>query len=895
MQTRNISLVTVALSTALTMVSMVAAAQDGATDEAGLEEVVVTAQRREENLQSVPVSVTAVTAETLSERGIRDLSQMEGLSPGFTFGRSGSDARPAMRGVRTENVGVNGDTTIGYFIDGIYQSRAQQALAAFVDVERVEIQRGPQGTLYGRNTFGGNISVTTRQPKLGELQYGFDLTGAEYSRARADGYVNVPLGERAALRIAALYDKSDGWVENDFNSGADLFDQDMKYARAALRFEPTEQFTVVARADFLDQGGNGGSAFGYKQAGSYFNLASCQQLFNDAVVVANVRPGNRDAVNDCTRTVAAPGTTVGSSVDTGIPLYAAGDGYAIDQEYDTFVDLSGRNASLELAYDFGAVTLKSITGYSDFEVTRTSDSDFSASTIAFDYQLTSAETFSQELQLLSNGDGPVSYVAGLYYFDDELNGTFINQQVPRTIRSAALTTPLTLAQNGAGFYDQQRPETKSTAFYGQLTWKATDALSLTVGARYTEDKKDFRFANANSVLPLTVATGGAFAGQQQPDARLITLATGGIPDAAFGVQGATNCPAVFVTGLNGGASAFPPGPGFVCGGPNNNVLLGATYNQAKFSKTTGRIAVDYQLADDKLLYASFSTGFRSGGFNSGQAAEGLRTFLPEEVDAIEIGSKNRFLDNRLQLNAAAYFNKYENLQEQRQIPAGSTTVSIIFNAAKAEAKGLELEAEFLATDEFRIGGTLAWLDAEYTSFPDAPLPFGTSILVVDATQTTPTVVNGVTIAPAGQRRVFAPGYNCGVVSGTGQAGQPAAAFGCDLSGNKVPYAPEFQGSLFASYDFKLGNGGTIRPLVAINFSDDFFGQPTNASLERQKSFVKADVKLTWDVNDSFSAQLFADNVTDEDTINRFVWGGGGALQVSYAPPRMVGVRVSYKN
>jgi iron complex outermembrane receptor protein len=866
-----------------------------AAQESGLEEVVVTAQRREENLQSVPLSVTAVTSATLEQRGIRDLSQMEGLSPGFTFGRSGSDARPAMRGVRTENVGVNGDTTIGYFIDGIYQSRAQQALAAFVDVERVEIQRGPQGTLYGRNTFGGNVSVTTKQPKLGELQYGFDLTGAEYSRARLDGFVNVPLGDRAALRLAALYDKSDGWVENDFNSGADLFDQDMKYVRAALRFEPTDQFSATIRADFLDQGGNGGSAFGYKQAGSYFNVASCQQLFNDTVVIANVRPGNRDGVNDCTRTVAAPGTTIGSSIDTGIPLFAAGDGYTIDQDYDAFVDLSGKNASAELAYDFGPLTLKSITSYADFEVERSSDSDFSASTIAIDYQLTAAETLSQEIQLLSNGDGPLSYVAGVYYFDDELNGTFINQQVPRTIRSSAITTPLTLAQNGAGFYDQQRPETQSTAVYGQLTWRALDALSFTFGLRYTEDKKDFRFANANSVLPLTTATGGAFTGQQQPDARLITLATSGIPESAFGTEGVTNCPAVFVTGLNGGASAFPPGPGFNCGGPNNNVLLGATYNEAKFSKTTGRFAVDYRATDDNLLYASYSTGFRSGGFNSGQAAEGLRTFLPEEVDAIEIGSKNRFFNNRLQLNAAAYFNKYENLQEQRQIPAGSTTVSIIFNAAKAEAKGIELEGEFLATDALRIGGTLAFLDAEYTSFPDAPLPFGTSILVVDPAQTGPTVVNGVTIAPAGQRRVFAPGYSCGVVPGTGGAGQPGAAFGCDLSGNKVPYAPEFQGSLYLSYDYPLGNGGAIKPLVAVTFSDEFYGQPTNASLERQKSFVKADVKLTWDINDQFSVQLFADNVTDEDTINRFVWGGGGALQVSYAPPRTFGARVSFKN
>ncbi len=844
---------------------------------AGLEQIVVTAQRRAENQQEIPVSVTAVTSEQLAERNITDISQMEGMSPGFTFGRSGTDARPAMRGVRTENVAVNGDTTIGFFIDGIYKSRAQQALASFVDVARVEIQRGPQGTLYGRNTFGGNIAVVTNAPVLGQFQSLASILAGSFNRARVEGVLNVPAGEFFAVRLVGAAERADGFVKNDFNSGADQFDQDLKYGRIAIRFRPNDRFDAVFRADVTDQGGNGGSAFGYKQAGTYYDPASCLQLFNATLLVFNVRPGNRDGLNDCTRRVGAGngtgGNAIGAAVDLGIPIHRPGDGYRIDNDYQTFLKLRDKSASLDMGYRLDAFTLKSITGYADFNAERSSDSDMSASQIAIDYQRTAAKTFSQELQILSEGKGPLGYVAGYYYFKDKLRGTFINQQLPRIIRSEAAAAPLTLAQNGAGFFDDPFAETESNALYAQFAWKATSQLTLTLGGRRTEDKKDFRFANANSVLPRN-ASG-------QPDGTQITFGTPLPPSSAFGAAGTSNCvPA--------------RGPGFHCDPADPSILLGATYDQKTFTKSTGRAALDYKLAKDNLLYAAYSTGFRSGGFNSGQAVESVRTFLPEEVKAVEVGSKNRFVDNTLQVNVAAFSNKYTNLQEQRQIPVGLTTLSVIFNAAKAKADGAEFELQWLATERLSFGGTLSLLDAKYTSFPDVALPFGTSILVADPTATAATVVNGVVIAPAGQRRVFAPGYSCGLVPGTGGAGQPAAAFGCDLSGKRVPYAARYQGSVSGSYEFDLAKGGRLTPLAVVTFSSGFYGQPTNAEIEKQGSYAKADLKLNWEINRRLSALFFVDNVTDKQTITRFVWGGGGALQVSMAPPRTWGVRLTYK-
>jgi iron complex outermembrane recepter protein len=306
--------------------------------------------------------------------------------------------------------------------------------------------------------------------------------------------------------------------------------------------------------------------------------------------------------------------------------------------------------------------------------------------------------------------------------------------------------------------------------------------------------------------------------------------------------------------------------------------------------------VDYKLSNEQLLYATVSNGFRSGGFNSGQVIEGVRSFKPEEVTAIELGSKNRFLANTLQVNLAAFNNDYTNLQEQRQVAVGSTTVSVIFNAAKAKAKGFEAEVQWRQSRDFTLGGSLSLLDAKYTSFPDVALPFGTSILVADPTSTAAqTDANGIVIAPAGQKRLFAPGYNCGVVPGTGGTGQPAAAFGCDLTGKQLPYAAKYQGSVFARYDFSLPGGGTLTPTLVATFSSGYYGQPTNAEIEKQGAYVKGDFKLNWRISDSLALLAYVDNISDKQTTNRFVWGGGGNLQVSAASPRTYGLKLSYSS
>ena len=837
-----------------------------ASDDGAIADIIVTAQRREENLQDVAISVSAFGADAIKEKGLVDVSRLEGLVPGFTFGRSGVDARPAIRGVRTESIDVNADTTIGMFIDGIYQSRASQATLGFIDLERVEVQRGPQGTLYGRNTFGGNISIVSARPDFTKYYGGVDLTVGENGQARVTGYLNAPLSDAVALRFAGGYEKSNGYVKNINPAGGNLFDDDNRYVRASVVLKPSDQLTATFKFDYARRGGNGGSAFGYKLVGSYFDVPSNQQLFNATPIILNTRGGNRDGIIDAPLTI-----------DAGIPLFAAGNPYLINNDYRGSLDLRNTGLAANIAYDFGGVTLKSITGYSDFKTTRTQDTDFSSSQIGADYQFTSAKTFSQELQFVSNGRGPLGYVVGAYYFKDKLNGTFINQQFIQIVPGD--TRPAAVRQAG-GFYQEFRAKTESIAVYAQASYAITDKLKLTAGVRYTRDKKDFQFANANSVLPLT--------GANVPITTAITLQTGGIPDSAFGVQGApTNCTYTSIPA---------PQPGFQCLAANTAVFTGATFNTATFKKVTWRGGLDYQVADNNLLYASVSTGFSSGGFNGSQtaAALGRSTFAPQTVTAFEIGSKNRFADKTIQLNLSAFYNKYSGLQEQRQVPVGNTTLSIIENSGTARSYGAELEAIWKPVSALTFNASFAYLNARYTKYDQVAAPFGTSILVTDASATTPTVVNGVTIAPAGQRRLFAVGYNCGLIPGTGGTGQPAAAYGCDLSGNHIAHSPEYSGSVSMQYDIDLGSAGKLSPYVQLNFSGAFYGQAINSILDRQNAFAKLDLRLTWEFNENFSLQGFVTNVTNRATATRFVYGGGGNLQASYAPPRLWGVRASVK-
>lgn len=469
-----------ALATGL---SMSAQAQDGeSSNDYALEEITITAQKRAESLQDVPLSVTAVTGDSLLNNGITDLSRLEILAPGLQFGASGTDARPAIRGARTENVSVQQDPVIGFFVDGVYRSRTSQALAAFVDVQRVEVLRGPQGTLFGRNTFGGAVSVISNAPSA-EQEFGADVTIGNFNRRRVEGFANAPLTDNLFLRVSASIDDHDFIIKNSFNPGAGQRDKNEDYVRLQLRWEPADNVDVTVRASRWNQGGAGSSDFGNIMIGTPTDLDGDGSFSIDEALNGVVNPIN-------------------PRVGSGIGVAADSDPYNIARDFAQTLNTEQETLDLELNWDLGFATAKVLLAYADFEQSRDSDSDLSINSSAVSGQIDAAETYTQELQLTSNSDGPLQWTVGAFLLQDDTVGTFFFDRLFAT--DGATNTPLldTPAPT-SDFNTLAQVNTDSIAFYGQATYALTDALRFTGGIRWTEDQKDFtRFVNFAFAEPL---------------------------------------------------------------------------------------------------------------------------------------------------------------------------------------------------------------------------------------------------------------------------------------------------------------------------------------------------------------------------------------------------------
>ena len=761
----------------------------------GIEEIIVTAQRREENLQSVPVAVTALDAETLAKNDVRDVARVEVLTPGFSFGRSGSDARPAIRGVRTENVAASGDPTIGFYVDNIYQSRAAQANVPFVDVARVEVHRGPQGTLYGRNTYGGNITITTTEPAY-DFGIGGSLLGGSYARRRGEAFVNVPLMDGLGFRVAGLRERMDGYIQG-IDNDHDIYDRNTTYARAAVKFSPDgSDFTGTLRYSYWLEKGTGGGAFGYRVGGVLVNPTT--GVFDITGVPLLVNPKALDGIADI------------NGFDKGFPI-AGGK-----LDYTGNVILRQRveqhQISANLAYDFGLATLRSITGYTTFKAFRNADNDFSPrvttcgaaqnSACSFDAQDDALRTFTQELQLASPAGQRFSWIAGVYYLRDDIyKADFFN--VSET--------------NPNGFATNAHPLIKSYAAFGQASfWVVPDVFRLTGGIRRTTDKKR---------ITRDVAT----------------IVNGEITEIN---------PAIVVTPL--------PGSGQVAGQPFPALNL-------KFKKTTRRANAEYHPAEKNMLYATVSTGFRSGGFNGGAFTNATipGAFAPETVTAYEIGSKNRFLENRLQLNVSAYINNFKDLQVQNNFlvpgatPGTFTTNSAILNAASARAKGIEAEVVARPMDRLNLAGSVTLMSAKYLKYEHVP---GPSIYGAASPPNSPSNPGG----------------------------------GYDLSGNRVPYQPKHKFTGTASYDIDLAGRGTLTPQATVLVSGAYYLTDFNTVLDYQKGFTKLDLRLGWvDPSERYSVEGFVNNVTNKINMNRATFGSAGINQ-NFDAPRMFGFRVGAK-
>ncbi|MEM8984394.1 MAG: TonB-dependent receptor [Pseudomonadota bacterium] len=638
---------------------------------AQIEEIVVTAERREESLQDVSVSVTAFNAEALALGGITDVSRLELLVPGLNYAFAGNDAKFNVRGANSSNTFGDNSSIVGAFVDGVYKARASQQTRAFFDVSNVEFLRGPQGTLYGRNTFAGALNVYTNAPDLEETTAAFDISAQRFDRLRGEGHINLPISETFGVRIAGMFDKSDGYIDNQ--AGPDIGAQDDKAIRLSALWQPTEQLEIIARYTKSTEDGNEAGLFGY--------TFLCRNETPDGLT------DPFGSVRNCDNPVRGSGGRGPASNGPG------GDPWLISQDYIRPVDLEDEEFSLIINYDFDSFSLKSITAINEYRNDINFDFDFSPTPNSNGGFLETNEGFAQEIQLTSDLDGNFQFTTGAYYSDLEDYASFyIYQQTARDDSTRPVITipagTFTVLQGtdiisdstvlGGFFADSAQVDTEYFGIYFQGEWAVSDRLRLIAGIRYNDEQKDLSCGGSN------------FTGDVNGDGT-----TDRVVNVAPGVAGSSPLilpnNAIDVFTYNCGASDVDTG--------------GESYDN-----TTWRAGVEYDINDDTMVYVTGSTGYLSGSVSRAAITD------EQESQVIELGFRSILLDNTLQFNGALHFTEYTNLLTQSQRPEGGIVVTFSENGGDIEATGIELDAVWLPTDEITISSTFAWLDSEFGRF-----------------------------------------------------------------------------------------------------------------------------------------------------------------------------------
>ena len=650
----QVRLVVVLGANAALFLGVGAVAQDETDAAFSIEEIIVTAQKREQNLQDLGMSVTGLDRRTLDRGGITDISRIELLTPGVTYGFIGTDAKISIRGANSNNTFRDNASIAGVFIDGVYLPRAAQQRLGYFDVARIEVLKGPQGTLYGRNTFAGAINVHTNNPSTDNVQGGIDVTASRFSKARIEAYVNAPISDQFAFRAAGVIETSDGWIKN-IGSGRDLGIDDQKSYRLSALWLPNDRIEVIARFTSLKEGGTTAGIFSAEGLCAPVNSTGLTDMLGSEIDCTNPLPGS-------------------AGVDSAFDRP-----YVVNYSEDYSRDVTSDNAIVDLSWDLDKMTLKSITSWTEFTSAYTSDSDFSGNPGARSFWDEDIESITQELQVSSSGDGRFQWVFGAYYSDDDLNAGFSSFRTPtwapHTITGMddlgnVITTfhPTDLIDpwGGGNFNDFdsfQLLNTKTTGLFGQIDWSLTESFRLIAGLRDNEETKETELISGESGFTAT--------------------------DAPFDFIGLVGRPAEVYT--------FPSS--------------GVNVSKETFDKVTWRAGFEWDASDDLLLYSNASTGFLSGGLNTNGSS-----FEQQDSEAIEIGIKSRLLGNRLQLNAALYRNEYSNLTTQELIPIGGVFVTVTRNGGDVTTNGAEIELIWIPTDDLMITANASFIDNEYGNF-----------------------------------------------------------------------------------------------------------------------------------------------------------------------------------
>ncbi len=706
-----------------------------------LEEVVVTAKKRAENIQDVPIAISAFSGDTLQEVGVTRAGQLADFVPGLEItapAGEGSQLLVFLRGAGLADFTPNNAGPIGFYSDDVFISSPILTSFQFLDLERVEVLKGPQGTVYGRNTTGGAIKFISNKP-TDEFEANFTGSYGNFGATQLEASVSGPLSDNVRARAAISKNESDGWMDN-LVTGEDENGIDVLSWRTLLDVDLSDRATMRLNLHGAET----------DQPTSKYNHVG-------------ILPGGTDALG-----YAGPDD-----------LYA-GEYNQNDQKVVT--DAFG--GSIQFDVEFDGFTFTSITAYDEVEHSLDEEPDASPVDMLFVGTALESETFSQELRLAGETD-TVRWLAGVYYLDEdyEQESYFDLFGILRAFtggvsdpEGAIFGAPILLAEG------QSTQTIETYAVFGQADIDITDRLTATIGLRYTEEDRSFD-------------TTGVF-----------------VDEVLFGPDGLT----VYD-------------------------YQGLDFSDEQFS---WRLGLDYTTESDALLYASVSRGFKSGGFNAAFLSEDpaqsvlqAQPYDSEFITAYELGYKAELADGRLRLNAALFYNDFEDLQVFTFTNTGNLPVSVLDNASAADVMGLELDAIWYPTDSLLVNVSAAFMDSEFTGFE----------------------------------------------SDSGQ----------DLSGNSIPQTPETSVTALVRYDQDLGDLGSAFIQSSVAYKSDFFFTPDNATLLEQEAYTLVSARLGYShPSDKWGLALFANNLTDEEYVTFAVdLADFGLISQFIGVPRTYGIEL----
>lgn len=719
-----------------------AAAQDAGGDAAaragakpGLEEIIVTAQRRTEDVQKAALAITAVSGDELRERGISQTEQLATLSASLHVNTSaGPYATFAVRSVSSLSGNAFADPAVAVNINGVYMATPTVLHGLYYDLERVEILKGPQGTLYGRNATAGAINIIPKRP---EFENGGNLYGevGNLDRFNVGGAVNLALSDQAAFRLAGQRVRRDGYMSD----GAS--DDKGEALRASFLFEPTPELSILLSGDYAHIGGRGPGATIRKECG-YVGVSGGGACFVD-----DPYTGIADLATQYTSVGQAPPTQ------------------------NQFIDGDYYGAGLNIDWNTGIGTVSFVGGY------RESENAYVGTGTSWQLrEMQKPKQLSAELRLASDGDGPLQYIFGLYYLDTETDARAQSENLSRLLFSDSFT----------------HVEGWTWAAFSQLTYSLTDALRITGGIRYTYEEKS-------------------------TDSARYTLA-----------------------GLTGPDPVIPPGP---TGAPA--IVL---VDERDWNRVNWKAGVEFDAGDASLIYANVSTGFKAGGFYYGPLD--AHSYEPEKVTAYALGTKNRFFDNRLQLNAEAFYLDYVDQQVSFVKLIPPSAVLVTENAGKSHAYGVEVETDFLPAPETRLGLQLQYLNAEYDRFQYE------------------------TIAPPS-------------ATSTCSVSPPAAGvFSVDCSGNTPARTAKWTAIGSFEQGFPLDNGGRLIADGRVRYQSGFDADTAYQVETKTYDTARVDLGFGYTAPDgAYTLRAFVNNLTDAVTI------ANATVNTAYNVNHIVGVNL----